>query len=158
MACCHVCLGWLAAESRSVKAINCSWCSVRWTQEDSYPSGLYFMVRVHYVQHSGEIHHSAMEDLSFWSLENISECMCVCVCVTVCAWMWVDTAVTVASHVMSPLSTVYSRNALIEVTFHVAVRKTYPNFSLYSLHFFFLLWGFKLIIVGFTFVRTTFEF
>lgn len=78
----------LAAESRSVKAINCSWCSERWLQEDLYHSSPYFMLRVHYVQHSEGIHHSAMEDLSFWFFGKY---LCVHVCGRVCAWIWVCT-------------------------------------------------------------------
>lgn len=79
----------LASESRSVKAIKCSWCSERWTEEDSCPSVPYFMVRVHYVEHSEGIHHSAMGNLSFWSWRNNIWCVawvleCVCVCQGVC--------------------------------------------------------------------------
>ena len=125
----------LVAESRSLKAINCSWCSERWTQEDSYPSGPYFMVRVHYVQHSEGIHHSAMEDLSSWSRENISVWMCVSV--GVCAGIWMCAAVSIASQAMWLLSTLrvcVQSMALIEVTFSVAVRRMYQSFNLRSLN------------------------
>lgn len=84
----HVSFRCLAAKSRSLKAINCSWCRARWSQEDFYLSSPYFMDWVHYVQHSEGIHHSAMEDLSFRSLENI------CVCLRVVVWICVCTAVT----------------------------------------------------------------
>ncbi len=118
----------LAAGSRSVKAINCSWCSKRWTQEDSYPSAPYFMVWVHYVQHSEGIHHSAMEDLSFWSLENISVGMHAFVCVCVCA------AVTIVSHVMSLLSTVF--NGFDWSHFPCSSQYTHPKSNFHSPHFF----------------------
>lgn len=75
-----MCVNGSAAEPRSVKAINYSWCTERWTQEDSYPRAPYFMVREHYVQHSEVIHHET-GDLSFGSVENISQCMSVFVCV-----------------------------------------------------------------------------
>lgn len=140
--CCHVCIRCLAAESRSVKAINCSWCSERWTQEDSYPSSPYFMVRLHHVQHSEGIHHSAMGDLSLWSLENNPACTSVCQGICMANGVYVY----VTSHVMSPLSMVYvcvQSMGLIEATCQIAIIQTYSNSNLHSQAYTYLPWGYQ---------------
>lgn len=132
--CALMCVICAAAESHSVKAINYSWCSERWTQEDSYPSAPYFMVREHYVQHSEGIHHSAMRDLSSGSLENISgkylsvhERLCVCLCVCVLQGLSLHSSLLSVC-----LCECVSSMTLTKATCHVAITQTFPNSTPHS--------------------------